>query len=92
MANLNGKTKAELINILELKETEIFELKEELRKLEKCEKYDHITDEIASVYDKLIKKGFDNASALELTQTMLMSGNIQVDRSYRYGYVNRPYR
>lgn len=80
MANLNGKTKAELMEIIAQKENEIIDLKEDLRQLEKCEKYDDLTDEIRGVFDKLGAKGFTGDAALDLVKTMLMSGNIPADR------------
>ena len=87
----NNKTKAQLIEIIQQKENEIIDLKEDLRKLEKCEMYDDITDEIKAVYDKLVAKGFAGAEALEITQTMIYSNKIPVNvYGSRVSY--RPYR
>lgn len=90
MANFNNKTKTELMEIIEAKETEILELKEELRLLEKCQKYDDVTDEIRGVYDKLLAKGFMTDEALTIVQTMIKAGQIPVNPSYNRGY--RTYR
>lgn len=74
---LTNKTKAELVEIIKQKENEIIDLKNDLRVLEKCERYDDITDEIRSVFSKLIDKGFKSNEALELVQTMIASGEIR---------------
>lgn len=90
MANFNNKTKTELMEIIAAKETEILDLKEELRLLEKCQKYDDITDEIRGVYDKLLAKGFMADEALSIVETMIYSGQIPVNPSHNRGY--RTYR
>ena len=84
-----NKTKAELLEIIAQKENEILDLKEDLRKLEKCKRYEDITDEIKDVYDKLNSKGFKTNESLEIVQTMLMSGHMPSRRegvSYRRSY------
>jgi hypothetical protein len=86
----NNKTKAQLIEIIQQKEDEIIELKDDLRKLEKCEIYDDITDEIKAVYDKLVAKGFADTEALEITQTMISVNKIPYNAYNRVSY--RPYR
>lgn len=88
---LEKKTKAELLEIIKDKETEILDLKEELRQLEKCEKYENITDEIRGAYDMLTNKGFTEAAALELVETMLTSGNIPARTTPRFGYAYNPH-
>lgn len=71
-----NKTKAQLVEIIQEKENEILDLKDELRLLEKCKKYDEITDEIKDVYDKLIAKGFKHADAMDIVQTMISAQQI----------------
>lgn len=72
----NNKTKAELLEIIKEKENEILDLKDDLRALEKCIKYENITDEIKDVYDKLCCRGFAGNDALDIVQTMIASGQI----------------
>ena len=72
----NNKTKTELLEIIKQKEDEILDLKNDLQILEKCKRYDDITDEIKDVYDKLVNKGFKYNEALEIIQTMSASGEI----------------
>lgn len=81
-----NKTKSELLEITKQKEDEIIDLKNDLQQLEKCKRYDDITDEIKDVYDKLVSKGFKSGEALEITETMISSGHIEnrKTRSYRY--------
>lgn len=90
MMNYDNKRKVELVEIIKNKEDEILELKEELRLLEKCKKYEDITDEIDDVYEKLKNKGFDHAESLELVHTMMSSGLIPAKTQYPYrgGYVH----
>ena len=91
MSNFERLTKKELVEIIEKKENEILDLKEALRQLEKCQKYDDLTDEIRAVYMKLEDRGFEDAEALEIVQTLIYAGNIP-DKS-RTGYVSyRNYR
>lgn len=90
MSNFERLTKKELVEIIAKKENEILDLKEELRQLEKCQKYDDLTDEIRAVYLKLEDRGFEDVEALTIVQTLIYAGNIP-DRS-RPGYVNYRYR
>lgn len=77
---LNNKTKAELLEIINHKENEILDLKEELRQLEKCKKYEDAADEIKGMYDNLVNKGFNEGESLDLVHTMITAGYIP-DRS-----------
>lgn len=88
--NYDNKRKAELVEIIKNKEDEILELKEELRLLEKCKKYEDITDEIKDVCDKLSAKGFTYEESLTFAHTMLSSGLIPAKTQYPYrgGYVS----
>ena len=89
MTNMGNKTKAELIEIIKHKEDEILDLKDDLRQLEKCQKYDDITDEIRDVHGKLMEKGFSNVEALEITEVMISAGVIRKEPGvYRGGYVS----
>ena len=82
-----NKTKSELLEIIKQKEDEIIDLKNNIQQLEKCKRYDDVTDEIKDVYDKLVSKGFKSDEAIEITQTMISSGHI--DHRAIPGY--RPY-
>lgn len=82
-----NKTKSELLEIIKQKEDEIIDLKNDIQQLEKCKRYDDVTDEIKDIYDKLVSKGFKSDEAIEITQTMISSGHI--DR--RAIPVYRPY-
>lgn len=83
---LERKTKAELLEIIEKKESEILDLKGELRQLEKCQKYDDITDEIQAVYMKLEDRGFNDADSMELTLAMINNGLIPARETRRVTY------
>lgn len=82
-----NKTKAELLEIITQKEQEILDLKEDLRQLEKCKMYEDLTDEIRDVYEKLTSKGFKSSEALDITQTMISSGQLP-PRYTRIGYIS----
>jgi flagellar motility protein MotE (MotC chaperone) len=89
---LSNQTKAQLVEIIEEKEKEILDLKEDLRLLEKCEKYDDLTDEIKGVFDKLRNKDFSREESLNIVETMLASGHIPPNQYYRAPYRGyRPY-
>lgn len=83
-----NKTKAELLEIIKQKENDILDLKEDLRQLEKCRKYDDVTDEIKDVYDKLMKRSFKSSEALEIVKTMITVGDIRKEKVYRNAYVS----
>ncbi len=89
MLNTANKTKAQLIEIIQEKENEILNLKEDLRLLEKCKKYDDLTDEIKDVYDRLTSKGFKSQEALDIVNTMIYAGQIRTEtaRYPRVSYV-----
>ena len=86
--NYNNKTKADLVEIIKQKEDEILELKGELRELEKCQRYEDISDEIRDMYIKLVNKGFANDAALSIVNTMISSRELPVKSIYRYSYAS----
>lgn len=87
MALLENKTKAQLIELIQQKENEILDLKDELRELKKCKKYENITDEIKDVHDKLIDRGFTDAAANDIVMTMISAQQIPARPTFptRYG-------
>lgn len=87
MARLEGKTKAELIELIQLKDQEIGKLNEEIRALEKCRRYEDITDEIKDVYNRFRDKDFTREEAFDLTNALIRQGHIP-DPIRRVGYVN----
>lgn len=87
MARLEGKTKAELVEIILLKNQEISKLNEEICALERCKRYEDITDEIKDVYDKFRDKDFTREEAFDLTNALICQGQIPAPIR-RVGYVN----
>ena len=80
--NFSNKTKAQLIEIIEAKENELLDLREDLRQLEKCKKYEDAADEIRSMYENLMERGFDDEAALKIVRTMIESNHLP---ERRYG-------
>lgn len=60
------KTKAELLEELETKSTEIADLKKELKDLERYKQYEECADEIAAVKNAFVHAGFSNDQAFQL--------------------------
>lgn len=87
MSRLEGKTKAELIELIQLKDQEISKLNEEIRALETCKRYEDITDEIKDVYTKFRVKDFTREEAFDLTNALICQGHIPAPIR-RFGYVN----
>lgn len=59
MENLNERTREELIE-------EINNLKEEVKKRDKCSKYDAMAEELAAVRDAMVKHGFTEEQAVQI--------------------------
>lgn len=68
MAN---KTKAELMEEINVRNKEIEKLNEEIKKLERYKVYQDSADELAAVRLSYIKAGFSEAEAFELTKMMI---------------------
>lgn len=76
MAANTNKTKTQLLELIEQKEQEIRSLNEEIRSLEKCKRYEDITDEIKDVYDKLRNKEFKHEDCMDLTLALINTAQI----------------
>ena len=76
MAANTSKTKAQLLELIEKKEQEIRSLNDEIRSLEKCKRYEDITDEIKDVYDKFLDKGFADDECMTLIVALINEGQI----------------
>ena len=59
MENINERTKEELIE-------EIENLQEEIKKRDKCSKYDAMAEELAAVRDAMVKHGFTEEQAVQI--------------------------
>lgn len=69
------KTKNELLEEIEQKNTEIAELNEEIKKFDKYEQYDKSADELRALFDSFVRTGFPDDQAFALLQTiMTMNG------------------
>lgn len=64
-------TKAELLEEIELKNSEIERLEEEIERLEKSDKYKENADELKAMYDSYIEAGFNEKQAFMLVHTLL---------------------
>lgn len=74
---LERKTKAELMELIDQKNEEIVELKEEVNKLEKYKQYDDMADEVKAIHDSFIHAGFtENQAFILLGQFINASGNM----------------
>lgn len=65
-----GKTKAELLEEIEQKNSEIAKLKSEINGLEKLEKNKDATAELKALYDGYVEAGFSENQAFALVHTM----------------------
>ena len=88
MSAYANKTKKELLEIIENREETIALLRKDILQLEKCEKYDHIADEITSMY-KRFYNNFGHDDSMELTKCCIAQGLIpayvpQRPAYYRY--------
>lgn len=68
MAN---KTKAELMEEINVKNEELKSLKAEIEKLERYKTYQDGADELAAIRLSYIKAGFSEAEAFEITKMMI---------------------
>ena len=59
MENINERTKEELIE-------EIENLQEEIKRRDKCSKYDAMAEELAAVRDAMVKHGFTEEQAVQI--------------------------
>lgn len=59
MENINERTKEELIE-------EIENLQEEIKKRDRCSKYDTMAEELAAVRDAMVKHGFTEEQAVQI--------------------------
>lgn len=73
MAN---KTKAELMEEINVRNKEIEKLNEEIKKLERYKVYQDSADELAAVRLSYIKAGFSEAEAFELTKMMIQMASV----------------
>ena len=73
MAN---KTKAELMEEINVRNKEIEKLNEEIKKLERYKVYQDSADELAAVRLSYIKAGFSEAEAFELTKMMFQMASV----------------
>lgn len=60
------KTKAEILEELEVKNTEIATLKKELKDLERYKQYEDSADELAAMKNALVNSGFSDDQAFQL--------------------------
>lgn len=65
------KTKDELMTELEVKETEIKELKEDLKKLEKYKQYEDMANEIRALHEAFMNSGFSDEQAFVMVNNIL---------------------
>ena len=73
MAN---KTKAELLEEIEVKNKEIKELKEEVKKMERYKSYENAANEVAAMREAFINTGFSKSESYDMTKSLvLMSVN-----------------
>ena len=59
MENINERTKEELME-------EIENLQEEVKKRDKCSKYDTMAEELAAIRDAMVKHGFTEEEAVQI--------------------------
>lgn len=64
-------TKAELLEEIELKNSEIEKLENEIERLEKSDKYKESADELKAMYDSYVEAGFNENQAFALAHTLL---------------------
>lgn len=87
--NYAGKTKAELIELIEERNDrisnlndEILDLKNDLKELKTCKKYENTADEIKDMFDKLVERNFTIFDAADIVKTMISAGQIPAKRTY----------
>lgn len=66
-----AKTKAELLEEIEQKNSEIEKLESEIERLEKSGKYKENADELKALHDGYIEAGFNENQAFMLVHTLL---------------------
>lgn len=76
MAANTSKTKAELLELIQQKEQEITTLQNDIRALEKCKRYEDITDEVTDVYKKFRDKQFTREESMDLVVSLINNGQI----------------
>lgn len=64
-------TKAELLEEIELKNSEIEKLENEIEILKKSDKYKESADEFKAMYDSFVEAGFDENQAFMIFHTLL---------------------
>ena len=72
------KTKDELMTELEAKETEIKELKEDLKKLEKYKQYEDMAGEIRALNEAFMNSGFSDEQAFAMVNNILTTATAGV--------------
>lgn len=70
------KTKNELLEEIEQKNTEIAELNEEIKKFDKYKQYDKSADELRALFDSFVRTGFSDDRAFALLQTIMTMGGL----------------
>lgn len=83
MAALENKTKAQLIEIIRLQTQELNRQHEDIKMLEKCKRYEDITDEIKDVHMKFCERGYTHDEALSLIFKLIEQGQIPARLPYR---------
>ena len=78
-------TKSELIEMIETKEQEIVNLKEDIARLDKYSKYDEGANEIYAVYKSFKNAGFEDGEAYELCKLMIQTAGA-MNSSVKLGF------
>lgn len=86
MAANTSKTKAELLELIQQKEQEIVTLKNDIQALEKCKRYEDITDEVTDVYKKFRDKEFTREESMDLVVSLINNGQIPARIPVRVEY------
>lgn len=82
------KTKNELLEEIEQKNTEIAELNEEIKKFDKYKQYDESADELRALFDSFVRTGFSDDQAFALLQT-IMTMNSQTSVNFNPTFLRR---
>ena len=86
MAAYTSKTKAELLEVIKNKEQEIATLESDIQALEKCKRYEDITDEVTDVYKKFRDKEFTREESMDLVVSLINIGQIPARVPVRVSY------
>ena len=70
---MDRRTKVQLLEAIEEKDAEIKDLKEEIGRLEKYEKYKEVADETKVIHTAFVDSGFTEEQAFELMKTLISS-------------------